>query len=138
MNDSSIWLDHVAIAVENLESVKKIYQDLGLNFPQPSMTVENQQVNVLMSPVKGPTNLEFLEPTDSKGSIGKYLEKKGPGIHHLCFRVSDIHELMDRLIKLGYIFVYPSPQTGAHSSLVNFLHPKSTQGILIEFSQHNK
>lgn len=132
----SIRLDHVAIAVQNLDLIKRIYTDLGLDMERSIEEVSEQNVKVLMSPVIGPTNLEFLESTNQEGPITKFIQKKGEGLHHLCFKVANIDEIQQRLEKKGYHFIYAKAKVGAHNCLINFLHPKCSAGVLIELSQN--
>tara|TARA_R110002072_G_scaffold64203_2_gene159380 strand:+ start:227711 stop:228142 length:432 start_codon:yes stop_codon:yes gene_type:complete len=128
-------LDHVAIVVESLDSACKIYEDMGISFLPEREIVEDQGVKTAFAPVDENANIELLEPYGEDGPIHKYLAKKGPGIHHLCFRVKDVKAKGKELSDKGYILLYPEPKEGAHNCLVNFIHPKSTGGVLIEISQ---
>ena len=83
----------------------------------------------------GETRLELLEPTGPDSPIAHHLERRGPGLHHLCVRVDDIRTAIDGLRGLGYRLLSEEPQAGAHGCLVCFVHPKSTGGVLIELSQ---
>lgn len=128
-------LDHVAIVVEDLEKATRIYEDMGINFLPEREVVEDQGVKTAFAPVDDRANIELLEPYGEDGPIHQYLAKKGPGIHHLCFRVKDVKAKGDELTEKGYRLLYPEPKIGAHNCLVNFIHPKSTGGVLIEISQ---
>jgi methylmalonyl-CoA/ethylmalonyl-CoA epimerase len=87
---------------------------------------------------QGETKIELLESSDSRGVIAKYIEKKGEGLHHIAFEVADIHAEMKRLKEQGFILLNEQPKQGADNKLVCFLHPKGTNGVLIELCQENK
>ena len=126
-------LDHVGIAVESLTEGVKFYEALGLEL-EGIEEVEQQGVKVGFLPVGDP-RVELLEPTDPSSPIAKYLERRGPGLHHICVRVADIRMSMASLTKEGYRLLSDEPQEGAHGCLVCFVHPKSTGGVLLELSQ---
>lgn len=128
-------LDHVAIAVKDLEKSIQVYEDLGLSFTDDREVVESQGVRTAFAAMDENAHLELLTPFGESGPIHKYLEKKGEGIHHLCFKVPDIEAKCNELKDKGYIFLNEKPVAGAHNCLVNFMHPKSTGGVLIELSQ---
>lgn len=128
-------LDHIAIAVNSLDEAQKTYEDLGFSFLPEREVVESQGVTTAFAKVDQHANIELLEPFGESGPIHKYLEKKGPGIHHLCFRVKDVHATCAELKSKGYVLLNEEPVVGAHNCLVNFIHPKSTGGVLIEVSQ---
>jgi methylmalonyl-CoA/ethylmalonyl-CoA epimerase len=125
-------LDHIGIAVKSLE-VAKIYETLGLTVGHTE-TVATQKVNTAFLSV-GDSNLELLEPTSPDSPIAKFIEKRGEGIHHLCFRVDDIEEHLERLKAAGYRLVNEAPVPGAHGCRVAFLHPSAGNGVLIELSE---
>lgn len=127
-------LDHIAIAVENLEQSKKFYELLGLKFVHDE-PVEEQKVMTSFAYLDNRARVELLESTDSEGPIGKYITKKGAGLHHLCFRVPDIEAKQKFMQEHGIRFIYEEPKAGADKCLINFIHPKSTGGVLIELSQ---
>ena len=129
-------LDHVAVAVVNLEESVAHFSHIGLVFDSKREVVSEQKVKTAFAPLDKHAHLELLETTSSDGPIGKYIAKNGPGIHHLCFKVKDIVVKQQELEALGMRFIYEKPKSGAHGHLVNFIHPKSTSGILIELSQH--
>jgi methylmalonyl-CoA/ethylmalonyl-CoA epimerase len=126
-------LDHIGIAVESLADGARFYQALGLDL-EGIEDVPDQGVRVGFLPV-GDTRLELLEPTSDASPIAKHLERRGPGLHHLCVRVTDLRESMAALAAQGYRLLSDEPQTGAHGCLVCFVHPKSTGGVLLELSQ---
>ncbi len=128
-------LDHIAIAVKSIESARKIYEDIGFVFADHLEEVKEQKVITAFAHVDTHGHIELLEPTSEESTIHKYIESKGEGLHHLCFRVTDIKAKQAELIGKGYRFIYPEPKIGAGGCLVNFMHPKSTGGVLIELSQ---
>lgn len=130
-----VHLDHIAVATRDLEKSVSIFTKLGLNFSSEREVVEEQKVKAAFAKIDDRANLELLEPLNNEGPIQKYIEKKGEGIHHLCFRVKDVKASTEKLRAEGFIFIYDEPRIGAHQCLVNFIHPKSTGGILIEVSQ---
>ncbi len=128
-------LDHVAIAVKDLESSVRMYTELGLSFAADREVVEEQKVKTAFAHIDVNAHIELLEPTSEQSAIHKFIEKNGPGIHHLCFKVKDVKAKQTDLISKGFRFIYPEPKVGAGNCLVNFIHPKSTGGVLIEISQ---
>ncbi len=131
-------LDHIAIAVNSLEEKKQIYEDLGFNVSEHIEEVPSQMVKTCFANIEGRARIELLEPTSDESSIAKFIKSKGEGIHHLCFRVDDIEAKQKELAEKGYKFIYPGPTQGADNCLVNFIHPKSAGGVLIEISQKVK
>ncbi len=129
-------LDHVAVAVSDLEASVQLWSDLGLKFDDKREVVEEQGVKTAFAPIDHHGHIELLEPFGESGPIHKFIEKKGPGIHHLCFKVEDVKAKGEELKKKGYILLSDAPVKGANNCLVYFLHPKSTGGVLIEISQH--
>jgi methylmalonyl-CoA/ethylmalonyl-CoA epimerase len=128
-------LDHIAVAVKSIDSAKKIYEDLGLVFHPKREEVKEQKVLTAFAQVDHHAHIELLEPTSEESTIYKFIQTKGEGIHHLCFKVLDVKAKTQELTGKGYKFIYPSPQVGAGGCLVNFIHPKSSGGVLIELSQ---
>lgn len=126
-------LDHIGIAVTNLDEAARIYRDLGLQVDHVE-TVESQRVRTAFIPV-GDSRLELLEATDSESAVARFIEKRGEGIHHLCFRVADIDLELEKLKAKGYRLVNEQPVEGAHGCRVAFLHPSAGRGVLIELSQ---
>jgi methylmalonyl-CoA/ethylmalonyl-CoA epimerase len=127
-------LDHIAIAVPDLEkSIKRFMDDFGLNF-EGTEEVIAAKTSTAFFPV-APTSIELVHPLNGEGPIAGYLAKKGPGLHHLCFRSDDIEADVERLKEKGYIFLSDKPSNGAHNSKVIFIHPKSCDGVLIEINQ---
>jgi methylmalonyl-CoA/ethylmalonyl-CoA epimerase len=132
------FLDHVAIAVKDLDRTQKIYEDLGIKFNSKREDVPSQEVTTAFAHVDQHAHIELLCPINEKGPIQKFLEKNGEGIHHLCFKVPDVKKKGEDLIALGYVLIYDRPVLGANNCLVNFVHPKSSGGVLIEISEDLK
>lgn len=128
-------LDHIAIAVKNIPQAKKVYEDMGLTFAPEIEEVKDQKVFTAFANVDTNAHIELLQPTSEDSTIHKFIETKGEGIHHLCFKVPDVKAKTKELTEKGYKFIYPEPRIGAGGCLVNFMHPKSTGGVLIELSQ---
>ena len=126
-------LDHIGIAVESIDSGLAIYRALGIEL-EGVEEVEDQKVRVAFLPV-GDTRIELLEPTDDSSPIARHLERRGPGLHHICLRVTDIRAAMTNLAADGYRLLSEEPLEGAHGCLVCFIHPKSGGGVLIELSE---
>jgi methylmalonyl-CoA epimerase len=135
MFNKECFLDHVAIAVSSLDKGVKIYEDLGLKFNLKREIVESQGVKTAFAHVDQNAHIELLEPFGDNSPIAKFIEKNGEGIHHLCFKVPDVKLKCLELKKMGYRLIYAEPVTGANNCLVNFVHPKSSGGVLIEVSQ---
>lgn len=130
-------LDHIAIAVKNLEDTAKFYQDLlGLELKSVEV-VKEQKTKVGFLPI-GETNIELVEPAGDDSPLIKFLDTKGPGIHHLCFEVDDIERELKVLTDKGAQLIDKTPRPGAHQTQIAFLHPKGTGGVLIELSQKPK
>lgn len=127
-------LDHIAIAVPNFEAaIKRFMEDFGLPF-EGTEDVHAAKTSTAFFPLP-PTNIELVHPLNGEGPIATYLEKRGGGIHHLCFRSDNILDDIERLKAKGYQFLSDSPSPGAHGSQVIFIHPKSCDGVLIEINQ---
>lgn len=129
------FLDHVAIAVSDLELSAQKYEDLGLVFDSKREVVESQKVKTAFAHIDKNAHIELLQSTDDDGPIAKFIAKNGEGIHHLCFRVVDVAHKQAELEAKGIRFIKEKPFEGANSCLVNFIHPKSMNGVLIELSQ---
>lgn len=127
-------LDHIAIAVPDFEkAIKRFMEDFGLPF-EGTEDVEAAKTSTAFFPLP-PTNIELVHPLKGEGPIATYLEKRGGGLHHLCFRSDNIEEDVQRLKAKGYQFLSDGPTPGAHNSRVIFIHPKSCDGVLIEINQ---
>jgi methylmalonyl-CoA epimerase len=127
-------LNHIGVAVKNLEDAEKKFSSVfHTEFPEPEIVAE-QKVKVSFATLPN-MRIELLEPTASDSPISKFLEKRGEGIHHLSFEVDDIEKELQRLKESGIQLIDDKPKHGAEGYLVAFLHPKSTNGVLIEISQ---
>jgi methylmalonyl-CoA/ethylmalonyl-CoA epimerase len=125
-------LDHIGIAVRSLDSAK-IYEALGLRVEHVE-TVESQGVRTAFLSV-GDSNLELLEPLSADSPVGRFVAKRGEGIHHICLRVSNLDEHLARLKAKGFRLINDAPVPGAHGCRVAFLHPAAGNGVLIELSE---
>jgi methylmalonyl-CoA/ethylmalonyl-CoA epimerase len=127
-------LDHVGIAVRDLEAALAFYRDvLGLELDAPE-EVASQRVRAHFVRT-GEATLELLEATQPDSPIARYVEKRGPGLHHVALRVDDIHAALEHLRARGVRLIDEQPREGAHGSLVAFLHPAAAHGVLVELKQ---
>lgn len=127
-------LDHIGVAVASLKKGAEFYTRLGL--PTSGIeTVASEKVKVQMFELANACRIELLEPTEPDSPVGKFLQKRGPGIHHICLRVVSVADSLKLLKDAGYQLIHETPIQGAHNCLVAFIHPKSTGGVLIELSQ---
>ena len=128
-------IDHLGVAVTNIEHGKRFWTDiLGLPF-RGDETVVEQKVTTAFFPV-GDSEVELLESTSSDGPIARYLEKRGEGIQHIAFHVENIHAALTELKEKGIQLIDETPRKGAGGAKVAFLHPKSTGGVLVELCEH--
>jgi methylmalonyl-CoA/ethylmalonyl-CoA epimerase len=130
-------IDHIGIAVQNMESANALFARLLGATHYKVETVETEKVATSFFAI-GESKIELLEATDPDSPIAKYLEKRGEGIHHIAFEVSDIRAEMERLEKEGFTLLNREPKRGADNKLVVFLHPKSANGVLVELCQSIK
>ncbi|MBU2622963.1 MAG: methylmalonyl-CoA epimerase [Proteobacteria bacterium] len=129
-------IDHLGIAVNSIEAGKSFWTDvLGLKF-EGSETVAEQKVTTAFFPV-GESEVELLESTAPDGPVAKYIEKRGEGIQHIAFRVENIEEALAELKEKGIRLIDEKPRTGAGGAKIAFLHPKSTNGILVELCERS-
>ncbi len=127
-------LDHIGIAVNNIKEALRFYQQI-LGFEAGEIEeVPQQGVRLAMLPLRD-INIELLEPFSENSPIYKFLQKRGEGIHHLCFEVDNLEEILKKLSAHGIRFIDQQPRKGHGESLVAFLHPSSTHGVLIELKQ---
>lgn len=132
-------LYHVAIAVKNLEEVEKLYETaLGLTVEHKEIIEEQGVKTSMMVPENGGTAIELLEPLGENSPISKFLEKRGEGIHHVCFIVDDIEAALERLRSEGIDLIDNEPRIGAYNAKVAFIHPKAMNGVLIELAEMPK
>lgn len=131
-----LGLDHVAIAVPDLErAIRRFADDLGLAF-EGTEDVEPAQTTTAFFPLPAPTSIELIHPLRGDGPVKGFLDKRGPGLHHLSFRTDDIEGDMRRLADKGYRLLSDAPKPGAHGTRVVFVHPKDFEGVLIELTEH--
>lgn len=129
-------LDHIGIAVSNLEESLKFYTEvLGMKL-HGTETVEEQKVKVAFLPL-GDTELELLESTSDDGPIAKFIEAKGQGVQHLAFKVDNIEKALEECKAKGLRLIDEKPRYGAGGAKIAFLHPKSTNGVLVELCQRD-
>lgn len=126
-------LDHIGIAIRDLEATLKTYALLEL-CPSARGTVSQFSVEVCLLP-SGETKLELLQPTSPDSPIAKFIEKRGEGLHHIAFRVPDIHKALAQLKAQGVTLIDEAPRPGFGGHSVAFIHPRSTHGVLIELVQ---
>ncbi len=123
-------LDHLGIAVKSLTAAKALYAKLGLSL-SPEETVKEEEVRLVMVAV-GETRLELLEPTSNDSVIGRFIAKRGEGLHHISLRVPDLRRTVERLKREGVRLVSDEIKTGAGGHEYVFVHPSSTGGVLLE------
>jgi len=127
-------IDHIGIATRGIEDVMTFYRDaLGLDVAETEEVAE-QRVRVAMLPI-GESRIELIEATTEDSPIARFLEKRGPGIHHIAVRVDDIRAALADLRQKGARLIDEEPRTGAGGCLVAFVHPSSTGGVLLELVQ---
>ncbi len=127
-------IEHIGIAVKSLETSIPLFELLLDTKCYKTETVENEMVKTAFFDTKN-GKIELLETTAENGPIAKFLAKKGEGIHHIAFEVADIKKEMARLEKEGFVLLNTEPKKGADNKLICFLHPKSTNGVLIELCE---
>lgn len=130
-------IEHIGIAVADIKQSNELFSKLFGNTPYKMETVTSESVTTSFFRI-GETKIELLEATNPNSPIAKFLEKKGPGIHHIAFEVQDIYAEMKRLQEEGFVLLSEQPKKGADNKLVCFLHPKSVNGVLVELCQENK
>ena len=126
-------IDHLGIAVKSIEAARGFYEALGLSVAQEE-TVEHEQVRTAMIPVDD-TRIELLEPTSEDSPVGRFLEKRGEGLHHVALQVDDISGTLRALKTKGVRVISEEVQTGAGGHLYFFVHPSSAGGVLVEICQ---
>ena len=134
-----IRLDHIGIAVDDLDSGSAFWKLLGLSHGEDECNDE-QGVNIRFFATEqgtDATRIELLSPTGEDTPIGRFLEKKGPGIQQIAFKVDDLESLLSRLKSEGVRLINESPTEGAHGSRIAFVHPSSTGGILVELLEYD-
>jgi len=127
-------IDHIGIAVRDMAASNELFQKLLGEAHYKIENVESEHVATSFFRI-GESKIELLEATDPESPIAKFIAKRGEGIHHIAFEVTDIHAEMARLEGEGFIVLQPAPKRGADNKLVAFLHPKSSNGVLVELCQ---
>ncbi len=127
-------IEHIGIAVKNIQESNKLFSALFNKKPYKQEEVKSEHVITSFFET-GESKIELVQATDPESAIAKFIEKKGEGIHHIAFDVTNIKEELERLEKEGFTIITKEPKKGADNKLVAFLHPKSTNGVLIELCQ---
>lgn len=127
-------IEHIGIAVKDLQSANNVYEKLLGSPPYKIEEVESEGVNTSFFK-NGPNKVELLEASNESSPIFKFIQNRGEGIHHIAFEVDDIENEMKRLKSEGFILLSEKPKKGADNKLVAFIHPKSSNGVLIELCQ---
>ena len=127
-------VEHIGIAVRDLEKSNALFTALFGQPPYKEESVESEHVKTSFFQ-QGETKVELLEATAESSAIHKFIEKRGEGIHHIAFEVPDIHEAMERMRKEGFRLLNEAPKRGADNKLICFLHPKDSNGVLVELCQ---
>jgi methylmalonyl-CoA/ethylmalonyl-CoA epimerase len=130
-------IEHIGIAVSSLEKSNALFEKLFGKPPYKTEVVESEGVSTSFF-LTGENKIELLEATSADSPIAKFIEKRGEGIHHIAFDVEDIVSEMKRLESEGFVLLNKEPKPGADNKLVCFLHPKGTNGVLIELCQERK
>ncbi|MCU0441576.1 MAG: methylmalonyl-CoA epimerase [Bacteroidia bacterium] len=130
-------IEHIGIAVKNAEASVTVFNKLFNTTPYKTEAVESEYVNTIFYQI-GPNKIELLEATSESSAIAKFIEKKGEGIHHIAFDVEDIVAEMERLKGEGFTLLNDAPKKGADNKLICFVHPKASNGVLIELCQEIK
>jgi methylmalonyl-CoA/ethylmalonyl-CoA epimerase len=130
-------VEHIGIAVKTLAESVPLFEKLLKSHCYKTETVESEKVNTAFFK-SGDTKIELLESIDENGVISKFINKKGEGLHHIAFEVDNIETEMERLKNEGFALLNDKPKKGADNKLVCFLHPKSTNGVLIELCEEVK
>lgn len=130
-------VEHIGIAVRELAQSVPLFEKLLNTTCYKTEQVESEQVSTAFFKT-GDTKIELLESSSAEGVIAKFIDKKGEGIHHIAFEVADIEAEMKRLTAEGFVLLNEKPKPGADNKLVCFLHPKTTNGVLIELCMERK
>ncbi len=130
-------VEHIGIAIKSLEKSNELFQKLFGKEHYKVEKVEREGVSTSFFQL-GETKIELLEATTKESAISKFIEKKGEGIHHIAYEVDDILAEMKRLENEGFVLLSQEPKTGADNKLICFLHPKTTNGVLVELCQEQK
>lgn len=127
-------IDHIGVAVENLNEAMKLYSEsLGLEI-EGTGEVKEQKVKVAFIPL-GESRIELIESTDPNGLIAKFIKSRGEGIHHIALEVDHIEDVLQKLKERGVQLIDEKPRIGTHKMKIAFLHPRSTKGVLLELCE---
>ncbi len=129
-------VDHIGVAVPSIDEALKFWQDVLGVVCHGVEVVEDQKVKTAFLPIQD-TEIELLEPTAEDSPVAKYMEKKGPGIHHVAIRVADLEAALEELKAKGVKLIDEKPRRGAGGAMIAFLHPKATGGVLLELCQRD-
>ncbi|MCK9225458.1 MAG: methylmalonyl-CoA epimerase [Candidatus Muirbacterium halophilum] len=124
-------IDHIGIAVKSMKESGKLYEDLGVEMEHTEV-LDGMKIGFYPF---GESTIELLEPVDTSSAIGKFIEKKGEGIHHIAINVPDVAKKLKELEEKGYVLIDKVPRMGAHGKKIAFIHPKSTNGVLLEICE---
>ena len=127
-------IEHIGIAVKDLSASNKLFQDILGVAPYKEELVQSENVLTSFFQV-GESKIELLQATSPDSAIAKFLEKNKEGMHHIAFDVEDIFSEIERLKGLGYVMIHDDPKAGADDKIIAFMHPKSSNGVLIELCQ---
>lgn len=130
-------IEHLGIAVKNLDESNKLFETLLGVAPYKEEFVESEGVRTSFFKI-GESKIELLEATSDESPIAKFIDKRGEGIHHIAFDVDDVEAEIERLELLDYKLIHKTPKSGADNKLIAFLHPKSSNGVLVELCQEKK
>lgn len=133
-NLKAMKIEHIGIAVKNIKTSNEIFSKLFNQEPYKLEEVASEGVNTSFF-MLGESKIELLEATNEDSAIAKFIEKRGEGIHHIAFEVKDIDAEIERLSKEGFQLIHQNPKDGADNKRIAFLHPKSTNGVLVELCQ---
>ncbi len=132
MSDARARVAHVGVAVESIAAALPFYRDVLGVAPEAPETADGATI---VSLPLGDVRVELLEPLDADGPVARFLARRGPGIHHICYRVPDLDGALARCRAAGYRLVDPAPRRGAGGRRIAFVHPKTTAGILLELTE---
>ena len=127
-------IEHIGIAVKDIEASNLLFEALFDEAHYKIEDVESEGVKTSFFEV-GPNKIELLQATNDDSPIAKFIEKKGEGIHHIAFAVDDIHKEIERLVSKGFRMIHDIPKKGADNKIIAFLHPKASNGVLVELCQ---
>jgi methylmalonyl-CoA/ethylmalonyl-CoA epimerase len=131
----ALRIDHVGVAVRSIDETLAVYRALGIDEAADAReTVPGQKVRVAFLPV-GESRIELLEPASEESPVAKFLAKRGPGVHHVCFAVEDLEGALAELSDKGFRLIHTAPVPGAGGKRVAFLHPEAGDGVLIELAE---